>query len=251
MKTLLKFSWLFSVLFLLMISCSNSTEPEQKNDNPSDGPDKVSFIEIETSISSNNTNSYAITVKNQVESLDSYFSSLLSTDFGGFGWKKDGNTWTYEYSYGGNGFKYQVIDNGTSYSYKYYFTSTSGDIKYNNFLWYEGTYSIDGLTGTWKYYDTDNGATGRVLILYTFSKNASTNVVTVNEKMFGDDSNPSKITYEYDAVVNADKSGTLLVKLNGVRYEEADWAANGSGHYKLYQNDGTTVLTNESWAANP
>jgi len=223
-------------------------EEEDKDETPG-SPTKVAIPKIETSISSNHTDYNARALKSSVESLN-YMSGMFMNfyeGFEGYKWVKNGNLYTYQETYGDESFKYTVLDNGSTYTVKFYLTGNMGEFNLTNGLMFEGTYTKDGKSGSWKVYDFVNAQTSFVDVSYEWNTSTA-GVLTSLMKMW--DNASDLIPDSYDVVINSNKSGTAVFKVDGVKSWSALWNQNGSGE-ETYFNSAGEIISTVTWGPNP
>jgi len=241
-----KWLWLLlSGLSLVSITGCKDTDDEDSTS----GPAKVTIPMMETAISDQNKDPYAIQVKYSVESMNSLGSILTSfyIGFEGYNWVKDGNTYTWQQTNGKEAIKYVVTDNGSTYTTRFYITGEMGGFTVNNALQFEGTYSKDGKSGNWKIYEFTSATVSFIEDTYEWSTNSAG---TLSGELKTFDSASDAKPDSYSASTKADKSGTLLYKENDVKLFDAVWATDGSGTLTYYDSNGTVTNT-YSWTKNP
>lgn len=224
---------LLGILFImLLIGCSKS--PTDSNENGGDSGDipESPVIKIETSISEDNTDSYATTTKSLAEG-----SALMGLSFvflPGTA-ERDGNTWTRSSSYEGLTMIFTVTDLGDHYQFEIHYNGTSNSVTYNNFLQYSSTYNKDlsSLTFTWYY--TNDGTSGKKYLDYVYTKDLANGKQTIDYSLYEYNETNTK-SNAVKVVVNQDKSGTykLFYGTDSKLSVSAQWAADGSGSYTTY-----------------
>lgn len=242
MKKLLSFV-LFVGLGIGFYGCE-----EDEKEETTGSPSKVNIPKIETSISANHTDYNARSLKSSVESLN-YMSGMFMNfyeGFEGFKWVKNGNLYTYQETYGDESFKYTVLDNGSTYTVKFYLSGNMGDFNLSNGLMFEGTYTKDGKSGSWKVYDFVNATTSFVDVSYEWSTSSS-GTITGLMKMWDTVSDP--IPDSYEVTIKNDKSGTAVFKDDNVKSWSALWNANGSGEETWFNSSGE-ILSSVTWGPN-
>ncbi|MBN8704445.1 MAG: hypothetical protein J0L62_01110 [Bacteroidetes bacterium] len=222
---------------------------KEDEEETSGSPTKVNIPKIETSISANHPDVNARSLKTSVESLN-YMSGMFMNfyeGFEGYEWVKNGNLYTYQETYGTESFKYTVLDNGSTYTTKFYISGDMGGFTINNGLMFEGTYTKDGKSGSWKVYDFVNATSSFVDVSYEWSTSTA-GVLTSLMKMW--DSATDQIPDSYEVTLNSDKSGTSIFKEDGLKIWSGLWAVDGSGEQKYYNESGEVTET-FTWTKNP
>lgn len=228
-----QYKLLLGILFIgLLIGCSKSPTDSNENGGGSGDTPESPVIKIETSISEDNSDSYAASTKALVET-----SGLMGLSFvflpGSY--EINGDTWTRSSSYEGLTMIFTVTDLGDHYQFEIHYNGTSNSVTYNNFLQYSSTYNKDlsNLIFTWYY--TNDGTSGKKYLDYVYTKYSANGKQTVDYSTYGSDEANTKAS-AVNIVVNQDKSGTykLFYGNDNKPSISAQWAADGSGSYTTY-----------------
>lgn len=238
---------LFTISSLLLFASCKESSTESESDNNTNIVPPVT-LNLNTSISENNTDQWAQSAKNLAESSAALYNIFVPLISSSFPWKKSGNTWTYEATIGTYSVKYQLVDQGSSYTFTYIINGTFNDKSVTNFTFYETTYAKDNKSGSWKTFELKTDGTPFMELKYDWSFSAT--------GMFGGTLNyyneNAINTDKLITMIEADKSGSFSSYATGnIKTSYYSWSTNGSGQVFFYKPDGLTIDSNHSWGPNP
>ena len=206
----------------LLFSCSedSSTSPDEKT------PEQPQVAQATAPANA------PVEVSSQVNVYNGFFVSWLSwVDqlMGQGGGEHSGNTWTWTQTNDGFTVTIKCISNADgSVTWQLWFDGTNGEVTFDNWLVMEGYVSADKKSGQWTVYEagTENPIITASWVIDEVG-NISVNYV-IGE-------------IECDFVNNVDGSGSIIIwydKENEKKEFEAVWLADGSGCWKMYDEEG-------------
>jgi len=236
---------LFTISSLLLFASCKDSSTESETKEESITPPVT--IQIETSISKNNSDTWAMTAKSLVESSANLYNLFVPIISESLPWKKSDNTWTYDLINGANSIKLQLVDLGTTYKFSYIINGNYEGKPVTNFILYETTYTKDKKSGEWVVNDLSANSVKHIEAKYIWSFSASNDfsgsMYSYNEA--------GEITEKMDSFVKVDKSGTFTMYSNNLKTAYYSWNVNGSGQVDYFESDGITIQSTHNWAANP
>lgn len=146
------------------------------------------------------------------------------------------NTVTYEWTYDGDAIAYQISELDDSYFFELFIKNAGDDAYYK---WFEGTQAKDGKSGSFVILEP-SGTTRVVQLEYSFEFRS-------DGVFFMEYSVPSQDFY-WQALVNADNSGSMKYLQGTTVLQEYTWDAAGNGTWTEYDSDGT-IVDSGTWTA--
>lgn len=231
-------------LLVFSFSCKESSTESETKDEPITPP--VS-IQIETAISKNNFDLWAMSTKSLVESSVNPYNLFVPVVSESLPWKKSGNTWYCSQSNGASSVKYQMVDQGETYKFSYIISGSYEGKTVSDFTLYETAYSKNNKSGEWFVYDISSNGIKHIEFKYIWSFSTEGDFTgTMNSYNEAGD-----ITEKTISFIKSDRSGTYSVFTGNTKSAFYLWNINGSGQINFFENDGITVKSTHFWPANP
>lgn len=241
MTTQLRFFLLTLFIISTTLGCKTaSTESED------DTVPKFEVLAGETSISPTNPSNYAQQTRNLFTSFTTTMENWLHLPAENLNWQKTNVGWVYNFTENAQAYRYTIKNNAQSYEfYKLAVKADQIAPGPDSLILIKGEFSKNRTLSNWLIYTPTDGNAQRKFIEYRYQVDGTSHVTTIQCMSYALSDVNSVVSF-YDAVINADKSGIMTVTESGVKTQEMQWAADGSGVHKTYV--GGTVNETHYWS---